>query len=141
MSAGITLLPKHVRAHQGNPKITRFCPTCRERTVPKGDICLWCDTSIVQPNAEPQRRWNRPRRLAAHGQPKTIYEWLVRFGPAPAKVIEAATGIPHAGTRMAELQRRGMVEQVGTIDPPRDAHGFNMGRPQVIYAAIVKDES
>lgn len=43
----VVLLPRSLRADQGNPSITEWCPTCEERVVPlRGGQCGWCDTPL-----------------------------------------------------------------------------------------------
>lgn len=50
------LLPLEERAHQGNPDIVSFCRECRENTVPRNGICMWCLVPIGETRPGPEEQ-------------------------------------------------------------------------------------
>jgi hypothetical protein len=44
----ITVKPRALRANEGNPLWTLFCPVCRERTIPIHYRCPWCDHDFLR---------------------------------------------------------------------------------------------
>lgn len=142
----IQLPPKVAWQHQGSPEITEWCPRCDCRVITKGDLCAWCDKNLTGRRVQPPRKSPKVRIQPLGDRASRAYYWLLKFGPAPAKTIAAATGVTHRRTTDAlrDLRSRKvpLVERCGTVPPTyrEDFPGLALGRPEVLYRAIRRPE-
>lgn len=68
--------PHAMRANEGNPEITVWCPKCEERVVPlRSGLCGWCDTPLAQEPETPDHLLGVAGEVVDHdGKPPSIAE-------------------------------------------------------------------
>jgi hypothetical protein len=114
------VLPRDLRAHQGNEEITTWCPKCEERVVPlSSGACGWCDTDLsaeapAEPEASLELASPEPVAVAAW-RDEEVVEWLRGDGPAVPVEIRERFGIPKGsiGGLLQRLRTRGLIERTG----------------------------
>jgi hypothetical protein len=156
----IEIKPLEDRWNEGDPRITAFCPTCRERCVPIGDgICGWCSTPVTgraladfQDRMRAKRQRDRALERQAAMPPANVDPVPGPYPPGTVKglhptvtvgpdlaVAERARaggrGRDRRGARASQPGRR--VQVAGSPVQVRDFYGAACGGAQVACDGVV----
>lgn len=138
------VLPRAERAHQGNPAITAWCPTCKEQTIPmRSGACGFCDTKLEAPmtappvpelpTAEraPTPATNGHRPPAQGSQNDRIMVWFKQHERGTSADVAEDLGVDRALilAALGALVKRGLLHRVSGV--PSKAGG----RPQTVFSA------
>jgi DNA-binding CsgD family transcriptional regulator len=119
----IPIKPLKDRWNEGNPAITAYCPTCRERCVPVGDgICGWCSTPVTGPavarweqTREARERMEDARRRRQQGKSVALIARELQREAMTTREIADRLWMDQkmVSKAIARMRRRGDVELVG----------------------------
>lgn len=115
-------------AHQGNPKITEWCPRCACRVVPVArGLCGWCDYPVTGLARLIRQEYERRLTNSLRTRTRAIAAAKAAGGEISAPELASMLDVDArvASHTIKRLRRDGLLEFVGK------AH--SSGRPRHVY--------